>query len=242
MSFPVETIPTSVVVTNLTTQDLKVGFGVVIPASAANLTIDLSKLRGASSDVRGDTPRERTWQGLAEMARVTAARGTALITLVSTTPNVLPLTTPAYAVANPVKAADANTPRPGLPAFASDGQGPYIVSLTRGAGFIDVAFNEAVYNNPVGLGGNSAGVVPTVADFTFVFNDGAAGATACTLTSITKTTGAALTGGESTIRFNISVTGTATSADTVTIGLVANALRDSDMNKNAAGSKTVALA
>lgn len=240
MSFPVETIPTSVVVTNLTTQALKVGFGVVIPASASNLTIDLSKLRGKSSDIRGDSPLERTWQGLVEMSRTTSARATALITLVSTSPNVLPLTTPAYAVANPVKAANSDTTRPGLPGYANDGQGPYISSLTLGVGYIDVAFNEAVYNNPVGLGGNSAGVAPTVADFTF--NDGAAGATACTLTSITKTTGAALAGGETTIRFNISVTGTATSADTVTIGLVANALRDVDMNKNAAGSKTVALA
>jgi hypothetical protein len=242
MSLPVETIPTSVVVTNLTTQDLKVGFGVVIPASASNLTIDLSKLRGASTDVRGDSPKERTWQGLVEMSRTTAARATALITLVSTTPNILPLTTGAYAVANPVKTVEANVLRPGIPGFANDGQGPYIASLTRGVGYIDVAFDGPVFNNVPNLGGAGAGVVPTVSDFTFVFNDGPAGATACTLTSITKTTGAALTGGESTIRFNISVTGTALATDTVTIGLVAGALRDADMNKNLAGSKTVALA
>lgn len=242
MSLPVETIPTSVVVTNLTTQAIRVGFGVVIPASASNLTIDLSKLRGKSTDIRGDSPLERTWQGLVEMSRTTSARGAATITIVSTNPNILPLTTPAYAVATPVNAADTNTARPGLPEFTTDGQGPYIVSLTRGAGFIDVAFNEAVYNNPPTLGGIGNGLAPTTADFSFVFNDGPAGATNCVLNTITKTTGAALAGGESTIRFNITVTGTALSTDTVTIGILANALRDSQYNKSQAGSKTVALA
>ena len=95
MPLPVSSIPTSVVVTNNTTQELLLGYGLRVKASEENKAIDLSKL---SADVKvgpgfalaGASPREMTWQAIVELSR------TNVLTIESTVPDILPLTAAAY--------------------------------------------------------------------------------------------------------------------------------------------------
>jgi hypothetical protein len=93
-----------------------------------------------------------------------------------------------------------------------DTTAPQIVSavLASNNAYIDVNFSEGVYTdvsrNP-----------PVVADFTLTFAQNGGTATACTISSIVTTAGGSLGGGESTIRFNLTITGTVNGAETITI-------------------------
>lgn len=77
--------------------------------------------------------------------------------------------------------------------------------------YVDVSFSEGVYD------GDGSSALPLAAlAVTFAANGGTA--TGASITSITTTTGGALTGGETTVRANLSITGTPDGNETVAIG------------------------
>ncbi|NVK42832.1 MAG: cadherin repeat domain-containing protein, partial [Oceanospirillaceae bacterium] len=90
---------------------------------------------------------------------------------------------------------------------------PYItgVSLAADNSYIDVTFNEAVYqDNCVG-----AGLEPS--DFDLQITGGSASLNA--ITSVTKTDGNALSGGETSVRINFTLTGTPDGDETLEVDL-----------------------
>ncbi|WP_041948411.1 Ig-like domain-containing protein [Turneriella parva] len=87
--------------------------------------------------------------------------------------------------------------------------------------YIDVTFDQGVYTNSAGAG------ALIVSDLVLTFTQNGGGATAATIASVTKTTGSALTGGETTIRCNLSITGTATGVETITVRPAASQIFDS---------------
>lgn len=84
--------------------------------------------------------------------------------------------------------------------------------------YIDVTFNNpGVYTN------NVSPLQPVnTSDFQLIFQQNGGTATNVTVTSMTKTDGSALTGGETTVRFNLSVTGTPNGCETIEIKPFAN--------------------
>ncbi len=79
---------------------------------------------------------------------------------------------------------------------------PTITSATLTHNFIDVVFSEAVYTS------TGASGALTTADFTLTYTDNAdTGSSAASLAAVTKTTNAALSGGETSIRMHITTTG-----------------------------------
>jgi hypothetical protein len=98
--------------------------------------------------------------------------------------------------------------------------------------YIDVLFNEGVYSdtslNP-----------PVSSDFSLTFTQGAGTATAASITSVTTTSGGALGGGESTIRFNLLITGTPNGAETIAIAVASgSSIYDAAGNAMASGQTT----
>lgn len=271
MTLPVETIPTSVTLTNNTTSVIRAPGGIVIPASAVGYVIDLSKLStgsdGGVPGIRGDSRRERAWNGLVDAHRTPAittvdgvsfpaGRATGLITITATTPNILPLAAAAYGGngQTPVKLAEAYATRRKFPDFSTDGQGPYISSISTiaasaGLFIADVTFNEAFYKAYRWRDG----VTPKVTDFTLGFTANGGTATGAVLSAIGKTSGGstvgtlvALAGGESAIRFYITVSGTiagtaGTPVEYVTLSIAQGILRDNQDNVNLAGFKNINL-
>jgi len=76
--------------------------------------------------------------------------------------------------------------------------------------YIDLSFDYGVYN--------STGAAPVAAsDLAIIFAANGGTATNAVIASVTKTTGAALTGGELTIRVNLTVTGTVDGLETIEI-------------------------
>lgn len=94
-----------------------------------------------------------------------------------------------------------------------DGTAPSIssVSLDGNNGFIDVTFDNGVYNTNGG-----SGALQT-SDFALSITGGTA--TSPTVTSVTNTGGAGLSGGETTIRVNFSVTGSVSGAETLEVDI-----------------------
>ncbi len=89
---------------------------------------------------------------------------------------------------------------------------PTIVSATLTHSFIDIVLSEACYTNTGASGALTTG------DFALTYIDnGDTGCTSATLTSVTKLTNAALTGGETNIRCHILVDGPATGLASVEI-------------------------
>ena len=90
---------------------------------------------------------------------------------------------------------------------------PEITSSTMASddSYIEIRFNDPIYTESNGTG--AANLVDF--DFTFAQNNG--NATDVQASSMTNVDGGALTGGEDTIRFNISVTGTSSGVETVSI-------------------------
>lgn len=75
--------------------------------------------------------------------------------------------------------------------------------------YVDINFDPNAYN--------SSGGAVTTSDLTIVFDQNGGTATNVTISSVTKTTGAALTGGESTIRVNLSITGSPNGVEEIEI-------------------------
>ena len=83
------------------------------------------------------------------------------------------------------------------------------VSLAADNSSLDVTFNEAVYNT------NGAAGALEISDFTLGLSGGSV--TNPVITSITTTGGAALSGGETAVRLNFSITGTPDGGETLSV-------------------------
>ena len=84
-------------------------------------------------------------------------------------------------------------------------------TLASDNSYIDIAFSEGAY-------GDSGGTTPVESsNFNLIFNQNGGSATDATISSVNNTSGGALTGGESTIRVNISITGTPSGVETIEI-------------------------
>jgi hypothetical protein len=77
--------------------------------------------------------------------------------------------------------------------------------------YMDITFTEATHSSTSGTQPDPL----VVGDFTLTFTNNGGGATAAVLDTVTQTDGSALAGGETTVRFNITVTGGATADDAV---------------------------
>ena len=100
------------------------------------------------------------------------------------------------------------------------------VSLAANNSYIDVTFTEGVFDTNGGNGALETG------DFSLSITGGTA--TSPTVTSVTTTGGAGLSGGETTIRVNFSVTGSISGAETLEVDLGASAVYDAAGNTAAA--------
>lgn len=105
---------------------------------------------------------------------------------------------------------------------AVDTRNPAITGRTLHAqnNYIDVTFDQGVYTNSAGTGGLIA------SDLVLTFTQNGGGATAATISSLTQTTGSALTGGETTIRCNLAITGSATGVEAITVKPAASQIFD----------------
>jgi hypothetical protein len=90
---------------------------------------------------------------------------------------------------------------------------PQILSATLAAdnSSIDIQFSEGVFNTAGG-----AGALETT-DFSLTFTQNGGAATGVTISSITKTNGAALTGGETAVRLHLTITGRPAGVETIEI-------------------------
>ena len=109
-----------------------------------------------------------------------------------------------------------------------DGTAPSIssVSLAADNSYIDVTFSEGVFDTGSGSGALETG------DFSLSISGGSA--TSPIVTSVTTTGGGALSGGETTVRVNFSVTGTANGSETLEVDLGSSAVFDAVGNAAAA--------
>ncbi len=114
------------------------------------------------------------------------------------------------------------------------GTAPTIIGFALSADntYVDVLFNEGVYV--------SDGVSPILAaDLSIDFQQNGGTATDTTIASINKTDTTALTGGESIVRVNLTVTGTPNGQETIQISPADGAsIYDSDQNAMSAGQTT----
>ena len=103
---------------------------------------------------------------------------------------------------------------------------PTITSGTLAADntYVDILMSEGVYNTSGGTGGLEA------TDFSLTFTQNAGDATNASIATVTRTDGGALTGGETTIRANLTITGTPSGVETVEIKAVATSIYDASGN------------
>jgi len=113
-----------------------------------------------------------------------------------------------------------------------DGTAPSIssVSLDGNNGFIDVTFDNGVYNTNGG-----SGALQT-SDFALSITGGTA--TSPTVTSVTTTGGAGLSGGETAIRVNFSVTGSVSGAETLEVDITDGSSIFDEAGNGAAANQT----
>ena len=122
-----------------------------------------------------------------------------------------------------------------------DTAGPVISSGTMGTDgdYIDIAFDEGVYNTASGSGALE------ITDFSLTFTQNTADggtATNVTVSSLTKTTGLALAGGETTIRAMLNITGPHSGKETIEITPVsASSIYDVWSNASSTAATTGAL-
>ena len=86
--------------------------------------------------------------------------------------------------------------------------------------YVDVTFDEAIYNTTSG-----SGALETT-DFSLTFVQGAGTAIGASINSVTNNADGALSGGETVVRVNFSITGTASGVETVEIKPASNAIYD----------------
>ncbi len=91
-------------------------------------------------------------------------------------------------------------------------------SLVLDNSYVDIVMSEGVYNTSGG-----SGALETT-DFALTFTQNGGNATAASISAVTKTDGNPLAGGETTVRANLSVTGTPSGAETVEIKPVATSI------------------
>jgi hypothetical protein len=91
--------------------------------------------------------------------------------------------------------------------------GPQISSYTLAGdnSYTDIVFSEPVYSN------NNATGALQVSDLTIIFSQNGGNTTGISMSSLTDTSGSALTGGETAIRVNISLSGTPAGTETFEI-------------------------
>jgi hypothetical protein len=77
--------------------------------------------------------------------------------------------------------------------------------------YVDIQFSEDVYNTAGGSGALQA------SDFTITFIQNGGSATGASVAGVTKTSGGALTGGETAVRVNLTITGTPNGVETIEI-------------------------
>lgn len=100
--------------------------------------------------------------------------------------------------------------------------------------YIDVNFNPNVYNSSGG------GVLAS--DFQIIFSQNGGVATACSISSVTNTSGGALVGGEGTVRFNLSFTGNPSGVELISVkASAAGVYKDSFGNLNSADDESPTL-
>ena len=106
--------------------------------------------------------------------------------------------------------------------FTYDTTTPTISSGTVAAdnSYIDVAFSEGVYNTDGGSGALDA------SDFSLTFTQGSGTATNVTIASLKTTGGEVLSGGESTIRVMLTVTGSPNGQETIEVKPAADSIYD----------------
>lgn len=92
------------------------------------------------------------------------------------------------------------------------------VSLAADNSYLDVTFNEDVYND------NCLGGALESSDFDLKITGGSASLNA--ITSVTKTDGTAASGGETSLRINFTLTGTADGSETIEVDLQGTAVFD----------------
>lgn len=112
---------------------------------------------------------------------------------------------------------------------------PTIVTSNLAAdnSYLDITFSEGVY------GDSGASTAITTGDFSLTFAQNGGNATAASLDSVTTTGGAALSGGETTIRFQLTVTGEPIGSETINITVAgAGQVYDGEGNSMAAGQST----
>ncbi len=104
-----------------------------------------------------------------------------------------------------------------------DTRNPAITGRTLHAqnNYIDVVFDQGVFTNSAGTGALIA------SDLVLTFTQNGGGAMGVTISSLTKTTGSALTGGETTVRCNLAISGTATGVEAITVRPAASQIFDS---------------
>jgi hypothetical protein len=114
--------------------------------------------------------------------------------------------------------ADLTLPYPGTTGSLGNSRNFVLVSLkltnsilASDNSYVDVTFSEAVYNT-----GGGSGALET-SDFSLTFTQNGGNAISAGILSVTNTVGGALTGGESVIRVNLSITGTSSGVETVEI-------------------------
>ncbi len=104
--------------------------------------------------------------------------------------------------------------------------------LASNNSYIDVTFSEGLYNTA-----NGSGALET-ADFDLTFTQNGGTASNVTISSVTKTTGAALSGGESTVRVNLNITGSPDGNETVEIKPASAAIFDVAGNEASVSTTT----
>lgn len=106
--------------------------------------------------------------------------------------------------------------------------GPYLSSnsLASDNDYIDLTFSEGIY------GDSGANTAVSPSDFGVTFNANGGGASAVSISSVTRATGnSALEGGETTIRLHLSITGTPNGVETIIIyPTTSSSIFDSDGN------------
>lgn len=89
--------------------------------------------------------------------------------------------------------------------------------------YIDIHFDEPVYDNTM------AGAVQQ-SFFSLTFNQNTGTATAASITSITNTSGGGLSGGESSIRLLLSITGTVSGTETIEVNALGSVIYNASGN------------
>jgi hypothetical protein len=149
-------------------------------------------LAGGETTVRCDITVIGTPDG-AETIKIGPASGTSIYGPANPDDHYLPL------AASALTAAQAVSAKPVISSGLMAGDDTYV----------DVSFNVGVYK--------SAGAALAASDFALTFTQGAGTATNCVIASVTKTTGAALAGGETTVRVMLTFTGVPNGHETVEI-------------------------